>query len=101
MIRPRAKPLRGRDSCSSFGTFGVARTCYRTAGEPGIVPLDTQVHRPKRGASSCLPEWMPVFAVEPPFQESAGCFAPRIDLEVAESVLMEVAQEATEDYEGC
>ena len=38
-------------------------------------------------------------AVEPPFQESAGWFAPLLDLEVAESVLMEVAQEASEDYE--
>ena len=38
-------------------------------------------------------------AVEPPFQESAGWFAPLLDLEVAESVLMEGAQEASEDYE--
>ncbi len=38
-------------------------------------------------------------AVEPPFKESAGWFAPLLDLEVAESVLMEGAQEASEDYE--
>ena len=40
------------------------------------------------------------FAVEPPFQESAGWFAPLVDLEVAESVLMAVAKEAPQDYES-
>ena len=43
---------------------------------------------------------MTVFAVEHPFQESAGFFAPLFDLEVAESVLMEVAKEAPQDYEA-
>src|SRR5882672_743790 len=36
MIRPREQKLRGRDDCSRFGTFAVARTCYRRPGEPGI-----------------------------------------------------------------
>ena len=41
-----------------------------------------------------------MFAVEHPFKESAGLFAQLFDLDVAESVLMEVAQEAPEDYEA-
>jgi len=41
-----------------------------------------------------------VFEVEHPFQDSAGFFAQLFDLDVAESVLMEVAQEAPADYEG-
>ena len=96
---PREKPLRGRDSCSIFGKFKVVRTCYRTPGEPGIFPLDGQVNLPERCYSYFLHEWMTVFAVEHPFQESAGCFAQLVDLEVAESVVMEVAQEAPQDYE--
>ena len=47
-MRPRQTPLRGRDSCSLFGTFQVARTCDRTPGEPGSVPLDAQVNLPER-----------------------------------------------------
>jgi hypothetical protein len=100
MILPREKPLRGRDYFSLFGKFGVARTCYRTPGEPGIFPLDTQVNLPERCDSYFLQEWMTVFEVEHPFKESAGFFAQLFDLEVAESVLMEVAKEAPEDYEG-
>ena len=96
---PREKPLRGRDDFSLFGKFTVARTCYRMPGKPGIFPLDAQVNLPERCYSYFLQEWMTVFAVEHPFQDSAGFFAQLFDLEVAESVVMEVAQEAPQDYE--
>jgi hypothetical protein len=92
--------LRGRDYFSLFGKFKVARTCYRTPGEPGICPLDEAVNLPQRCYSYFLQEWMTVFEVEHPFKESAGFFAQLFDLDVAESVLMEVAKEAPEDYEG-
>jgi hypothetical protein len=97
---PRQTQLRGRDYLSLFGKFKVARTCYRTPGEPGIFPLDAQVNLPERCDSYFLQEWMTLFEVEHPFQESAGLFEPLFDLKVAESVLMEVAQEASEDYES-
>ena len=96
---PREQKLRGRDYFSLFGTFAVPRTCYRTPGEPGIFPLDAQVNLPERCDSYFLQEWMTVFAVEHPFRESAGFFGQLFDLEVAESVLMEVAKEAPQDYE--
>src|SRR5512132_149546 len=97
---PREPTLRGRDYFSLFGTFAVPRTCYRTPGEPGLFPLDAQVNLPERCYSYFLQEWMTVFAVEHPFQESAGCLAQLFDLEVAESVVMEVAKEAPQDYES-
>ena len=99
MLLPREQTLRGRDYFSLFGKFKVARTCYRAPGEPGIFPLDAQVNLPKRCYSYFLQEWMTVFEVEHPFQESAGFFAQLFDLDVAESVLMEVAKEAPQDYE--
>jgi hypothetical protein len=97
---PREQTLRGRDYFSIFGKFKVARTCYRTPGAPGIFPLDAQVNLPERCYSYFLQEWMTLFAVEHPFTDSAGFFAQLFDLDVAESVLMEVAQEAPADYEG-
>ena len=101
MLLPRETQLRARDYCSLFGTFAVPRTCDRTPGEPGIFPLDAQVNFPERCYSYFLQEWMTVFEVEHPFQESAGLCEQLFDLEVAESVLMEVAQEAPQDYESC
>jgi hypothetical protein len=98
-MRPREKPRRGRDYVSLFGQFKVARTCYRTPGEPGICPLDAPVNRPARCDADFVPEWMTVFAVEHPCQASAGCCAPRFELEVAERVVMEVAPEAPQDAE--
>jgi hypothetical protein len=100
VILPREQTLRGRDYFSLFGKFAVPRTCYRMPGEPGIFPLDAQVNLPERCYSYFLQEWMTVFEVEHPFNESAGFFAQLFDLDVAESVLMEGAKEASEDYEG-
>ena len=96
---PREQKLRGRDYFSLFGKFAVPRTCYRTPGEPGLFPLDAQVNLPERCYSYFLQEWMTVFAVEHPFKESAGFFGQLFDLEVAESMVMEVAKEAPQDYE--
>src|SRR6266705_2534701 len=98
MLLPREQKLRGRDYFSIFGKFKVARTCYRVPGEPGIFQLDAQVNLPERCYSYFLQEWMTVFEVEHPFKESTGFFAQLFDLEVAESVLMEVAKEAPQDY---
>src|SRR5499426_1937387 len=100
VLLPREQKLRGRDYFSIFGKFKVARTCYRAPAEPGIFPLDAQVNLPERCYSYFLQEWMTVFEVEHPFKESASFFAQLFDLEVAESVLMAVAKEAPEDYEG-
>jgi hypothetical protein len=97
---PQEPTLRGRDDLSIVGTCKVARPCDRTAGEPGICPLDAPVNLPERCYSYFLQEWMTLFAVEHPFQESSTWFEPRFDLEVAESVLIEVAQEAPMDYES-
>lgn len=97
---PREKPLRGRDDVSLFGTFKVARTCYRPPGEPGIFPLDAQVKLPERCDAYFLQEWMTGFAVEHPVQDRAGFVAQHCALEGAESVVMEVAQEAPPDDEA-
>jgi hypothetical protein len=100
MLLPRERQLRARDYFSLFGKFAVPRTCYRTPGEPGIFPLDAQVNFPERCYSYFLQEWMTLFEVEHPFKESAGLFEQLFELEVAESVLMEVAKEAPQDYEA-
>jgi hypothetical protein len=97
---PREKQLREPDDFSCFGKFAVARTCDRTAGEAGIFPLDAQVNLPERCDSSCLQEWMTVCRVEHPFKERAGLFEQLFALDLAESVLMAVAQEAPEDDEA-
>jgi hypothetical protein len=100
VVLPREGKLRERDYFSIFGKLAVPRTCYRAAGEPGLCPLDEQANLPERCYSYFLQEWMTLFAVEHPFQESAGWFEQLFDLELAESVLIEVAKEAPQDYEA-
>jgi hypothetical protein len=100
LLLTREKPLRGRQDFSLCGPCAGARTCDRTAGAPGICPLDAPVHRPERGDASVLPEWRTGFAVEPPVKERAGGFAQLCALEGAERVLREVAKAAPEDDAG-
>jgi hypothetical protein len=92
--------LRERTYFSLFGKLAVPRTCYRTAGEAGICPLDAQANLPARCYSYFVQEWMTLFAVEHPFQESAGWFEQLFALELAESVLRDVAQAAPQDDEA-
>jgi hypothetical protein len=100
ILLPREPKLRGRDDGSLFGTFTGARTCDRTPGEPGIFPLDAQVNLPTRCDSYFLQAWMTVFAVEHPVKERASWCEPLFALEVAESAVMAVAQEAPADDEA-
>jgi hypothetical protein len=96
----REGKLRARDYFSIFGKLAVPRSCYRTAGEPGIFPLDEQANLPERCYSYFLQEWMTLFAVEHPFKDSAGWFEQLFALELAESVLIEVTKEAHTDYDA-
>lgn len=100
VVLEREGQLRERTYFSLFGKLAVPRTCYRAAGEPGIFPLDEQANLPARCYSYFLQEWMTLFAVEHPFQESTEWFDQLFDLELAESVLIDVAQDAPQDYEA-
>lgn len=95
----REGKCRDRDYFSIFGKLAVPRTYYRALGEPGIFPLDEQANLPERCYSYFLQEWMTLCAVEHPFKESAGWFDQLFDLDLAESVLSEVAKDAPQDYE--
>jgi len=101
VLLPREQQLRGRDACSICGKCKVARPCSRTPGEPGSCPRAAQVNLPARCSSAFLQEWMTVCEVEHPFKESAGWCEPLGDLEVAESVVREVAQDAPPDSAAC
>ena len=100
VVLVREGQLRERAYFSLFGKIEVPRTCYRTAGEAGIFPLDEQANLPERCYSYFLQEWMTLFAVEHPFKESAEWFDQLFDLDLAESVLINVAKEAPRDYDA-
>ena len=99
-ILNREKQLGERDYFSIFGKFDVPRTCYRTPGLPGVFPLDAQVNLPERCYSYFLQEWMTLLEVEQPFKESAGFFEDTFDLSLSESVLIDVAGEAHQEYDS-
>lgn len=102
LVLDRQTKLGQRDYFSIFGKFDVPRTCYRAAGtgEDGVFPLDEQVNLPERCYSYFLQDWMTQFAVEQPFRETGTLFDHFFDLQVAESVVLNVTLEAQDDYDA-
>jgi hypothetical protein len=100
VILLREGKLRERDYFSIFGKLAVPRTCYRASGEPGIFPLDEHANVPERCYSYFVQEWMTLLVVEHPFKESAGWFDQLFDLDLAQSVLIDVAKDAHQDYDA-
>ncbi len=92
--------LRSRTYTSIFGEVAVPRTCYRTAGEPGIFPLDEQVNFPDRRYSYYLQEWMNLLSIDHPFEEGAKRLSRFLGISLVESVMVSVARESTGDYDA-
>lgn len=102
LVLDKQPKLGHRDYFSIFGKFDVPRTCYRAdgTGEDGVFPLDEQVNLPERCYSYFLQDWMTQFAVEQPFRETGTLFEDLFDLQVAESVVLNVTLEAQDDYDA-
>jgi hypothetical protein len=97
---PREGKLRARDYCSIFGKIAVPRRCSRAWGAPGIFPLAEHANVPERCYAYFRQEWMTRFAVEPPFKERAGWCEQLFALDLAESVLSDVATDAPQDSDA-
>ncbi len=63
--------LLSKNYFSVFGKFGVPRTCYRTNGLDGVMPLDAEANLPERSYSYLLQEWMDLLSIRDSFGEAA------------------------------
>ncbi|MCP4460417.1 MAG: ISKra4 family transposase, partial [Cytophagales bacterium] len=70
-ILKKKKMLLWKNYFSVFGKFGVPRTCYRTNGLDGVMPLDAQANIPERTYSYLLQEWMDLLSIRDSFGEAA------------------------------
>ena len=67
----KEKRLLWKNYFSVFGKFGVPRTCYRTNGLEGLMPLDAQANIPERSYSYLLQEWMDLLSIRDSFGEAS------------------------------
>jgi hypothetical protein len=90
--------LSGRDYFSVFGKLKVARTCYRSEGESGVMPLDGQANLPERCYSYLLQEWMNLLSIRETFGESHVSLERLLDVDISPSRFEVVNRESSVNY---
>ncbi len=99
-ILKRSKGLFERTYFSIFGKLEVPRARYRARAGKSIFPLDRQVNLPQRCYSYVLQQMAGRLDADMPFGEGSNYLEEFFGLELSESVLIDLAKEATEEYDA-
>lgn len=92
--------LRPKDYFSVFGKFPVPRTCYRTKGHEGVMPLDAEANLPERTYSYFLQEWMDILSIRDSFSEASVTIKKLLGLEISPSRVEVVNGGSASSYDG-
>lgn len=93
--------LKGLFECAYFSIFGkleVPRTRYRARTGESTFPLDREVNLPERCYSYFLQEVCNRLEVDETFRKSSSFLEDYFKLQVPESALIDLAQDASVDY---
>ena len=96
----KEKRLNWKNYFSVFGKFGVPRTCYRTDGVNGVMPLDAQANLPERSYSYLLQEWMDLLSIRDSFGEASVTLNKLLGTGVSPSRFEVVNRESAGSYDG-
>ncbi len=91
--------LRKRDLFSVFGKLEVPRTCYRTKGRPGIMPLDAQANLPDRSYSYLLQEYMDLLNISDPFGQSSEILEKLVGFRIYPNRFEDVGRSTCMNYD--
>jgi len=95
----KEKRLLWKNYFSVFGKFGVPRTCYRTNGLDGLMPLDAQANLPERSYSYLLQEWMDLLSIRDSFGEASVTLNKLLGSGVSPSRFEVVNRESANSYD--
>ncbi len=95
----KEKRLLWKNYFSVFGKFGVPRTCYRTNGLDGVMPLDAQANLPERSYSYLLQDWMNLLSIRDTFGEASVTLSKLLGLGVSPSRFEVVNRESANSYD--
>ena len=95
----KEKRLLWKNYFSVFGKFGVPRTCYRTNGLEGLMPLDAQANLPERSYSYLLQEWMDLLSIRDSFGEASVTLNKLLGSGVSPSRFEVVNRESANSYD--
>jgi hypothetical protein len=100
MTLKKEKRLLWKNYFSVFGKFGVPRTCYRTDGVNGVMPLDAQANLPEKSYSYLLQEWMNLLSIRDSFGEASVTLNKLLGTGVSPSRLEVVNRESANSYDA-
>ena len=98
-IMKKENRLLWKNYFSVFGKFEVPRTCYRTNGLKGVMPLDAQANLPERTYSYLLQEWMDLLSIRDSFGESSVTLNKLLGSGVSPSRFEVVNRESANSYD--
>jgi hypothetical protein len=91
--------LRERVLFSSFGKLDIPRSCYRSNGQPGIMPLDVQANLPDRSYSYLLQEYMDILAIQSPFEKSSETLQKFLGFKIYSNRIETISQRSSSSYD--
>jgi Predicted DNA modification methylase len=95
----KEKRLLLKNYFSVFGKLGVPRTCYRTNGREGVMPLDAQANLPERSYSYLLQEWMDFLSIRDSFGEASVTLNKILGSGISPSRFEVVNRESANSYD--
>ena len=98
-ILKKEKRLLSQNYFSVFGKLGVPRTCYRTNGCEGVMPLDAQANLPERSYSYLLQEWMDLLSIRDSFGEASVTLNKILGSGISPSRFEVVDRESANSYD--
>jgi hypothetical protein len=84
---------------STFGKLKIPRTCYRTEGQPGIMPLDALANLPERSYSYLLQEFMDLLGICDPFGQSSDILEKLVGIKVYLNRFEAVSRSSCTNYD--
>ena len=96
----KEKRLLWKNYFSVFGKFGVPRTCYRTKGLEGVMPLDAQANLPERSYSYLHQEWMDLLSIRDSFGEASVTLNKLLGSGASPSRFEVINRESANSYDG-
>jgi hypothetical protein len=91
--------LRQRILFSTFGKLAIPRTCYRTEGIPGIMPLDARANLPERSYSYLLQEYMDLLNIGTAFGQSSEILDKLVGVKVYSNRFEDVSRISSVNYD--
>jgi len=98
-ILKKEKRLLWKNYFSVFGKLRVPRTCYRTDGLDGMMPLDAQANLPERSYSYLLEEWMDLLSIRDSFGEASVTLNKLLGSGISPSRFEVVNRESANSYD--